>query len=49
MGVEGAKALAEALKLNKNLKNLNLGIFLLLFTYCYSVSRIKLDILNFKK
>ena len=29
---EGAKALAEALKLNKNLTYLYLGIFLLLFT-----------------
>ena len=32
IGDEGAKALAEALKLNKNLAHLNLGIFLLLFT-----------------
>ena len=31
-GYKGAKALAEALKLNKNLVHLNLGIFLLLFT-----------------
>ena len=31
IGCEGAKALAEALKLNKNLTNLDLGIFLLLF------------------
>ena len=32
IGDEGVKALAEALKLNKNLTDLNLGIFLLLFT-----------------
>ena len=32
IGDEGAKALAEALKLNKNLAHLNLCIFLLLFT-----------------
>ena len=32
IGDEGAKALAEALKLNKNLTDLNLGIFLILFT-----------------
>ena len=32
IGDEGAKALAEALKLNKNLAHLNLSIFLLLFT-----------------
>ena len=28
IGVEGAKALAEALKLNKNLKNIDLGKFM---------------------
>ena len=31
IGHEGAKALAEALKFNKNLVHLDLGIFLLLF------------------
>ena len=32
IGDEGAKALAEGLKLNKNLAHLNLCIFMLLFT-----------------
>ena len=35
--VESAKALAEALKLNKNLKSINLGKFLRLFQHIIAV------------
>ena len=51
IGSQGAKALAEALKRNKNLTNINLGIFLRLFqhiiTVIYLIRKVKSGIFHF--
>ena len=51
MRAKGAKALAEALKLNKNLITIDLGKFMRLLTYYYNYLIIiaKFSIFHFKK